>query len=119
VGFSLGSPLATIVIAALAADFWYLIRLIRPLVVAGILIVSALPLSYRPFREHPFAPRTPEELWRDIAMRAARVYAFVAGLVGLFVGTKALRNEMLAEIRSVRTEIEATLTAGQQCGSTP
>ena len=35
-----GEPLGTIAIAALNVDFWYLVRLLGPLVVAGIVIVG-------------------------------------------------------------------------------
>src|SRR5438876_4603000 len=37
-----GEPLGTIAISALGADFWYLMRLLGPLVFVGILIVGAI-----------------------------------------------------------------------------
>ena len=43
-----GEPLGTIAIAALDADFWYLMRLLGPLVVAGIVIVAVVSLIFRP-----------------------------------------------------------------------
>ena len=39
-----GEPLGTIAIAALKTDFWYLMRLLGPLVIAGIIIVGAMSL---------------------------------------------------------------------------
>ncbi|MGO9061430.1 MAG: DUF1646 family protein [Candidatus Binataceae bacterium] len=85
-----GGPLAAIAITALGADFWYLIRLLGPLVVAGIVIVGALSLFIPPISTASLYAARPEESWRDIAIRAIRVYAFVAGLVGVSWGLRPL-----------------------------
>src|SRR5713101_3520414 len=78
-----GEPLGTIAIAALSADFWYLMRLLGPLVVAGIVIVAGLSLFISPHRGASLYAARPEDGWKEIVLRAVRVYAFVAGLVGL------------------------------------
>ena len=52
-----GEPLGTIAIAALSADFWYLMRLLGPLVVAGIVIVAAVSLFIPPHRRRRCMPR--------------------------------------------------------------
>jgi predicted cation transporter len=85
-----GGPLGSIAIASLGADSWYLIRLLGPLVFAGILIVSALSLFIPPVSASYVEAARLEERWRDIALRAARVYAFVAGLIGLSWGLRPL-----------------------------
>lgn len=85
-----GGPLAAIAITALGADFWYLIRLLGPLVVVGIVIVGALSLFIPPISAASLYAARPEESWRDIAIRAIRVYAFVAGLVGVSWGLRPL-----------------------------
>ena len=84
----MGGPLAAVAIAALGADFWYLIRLIGPLVLAGILLVGVISYLIPPVAATPLHAIRPEERWRDVAVRAARVYIFVAGLVGLSWGLK-------------------------------
>src|SRR5262249_62235378 len=43
-----GGPLASIAAAALGADFWYLFRLLGPMVIAGVLIVATLSLFISP-----------------------------------------------------------------------
>lgn len=85
-----GGPLAAIAVTALGADFWYLIRLLGPLVLAGILIVSALSLFIRPTAARSLYTPRAEASWREIAVRALRVYTFVAGLVGLSWGFRPL-----------------------------
>ena len=88
----MGGPLAAIAIAALGADFWYLTRLLGPLVVGGIIIVGGLSLLIAPLPAASLHTTRPEESWWDIVMRASRVYAFVAGLVGLAWGMQPLAN---------------------------
>jgi predicted cation transporter len=78
-----GEPLGTIAIAALSVDFWYLMRLLGPLVIAGIVIVAALSLFISPHRGASLYAARPDDDWKEIFLRAVRVYAFVAGLVGL------------------------------------
>ena len=86
----IGEPLGTIAIAALREDFWYLMRLLGPMVVAGILIVSSLSLFLpAQFGESLHADRHPDS-WMDIAVRAGKVFLFVAGLVGLSWGLRPL-----------------------------
>jgi predicted cation transporter len=85
-----GGPLGAIAIAALGVDFWYLVRLLGPLVLAGIGIVSVLGLFITPISAASLYAVRPEESWWDITVRALRVYAFVAGLVGLSWGVRPI-----------------------------
>jgi len=85
-----GGPVAAIAVSALDVDFCYLIRMLGPLVLAGILIVGALSLFIRPTAMRSLYTPRAEASWREIAVRALRVYAFVAGLVGLSWGFQPL-----------------------------
>ena len=118
----MGGPLAAIAIAALRADFWYLTRLLGPLVVAGLIIVGALGLFIAPLPAASLYAARPEESWRDIVMRAVRVYAFVAGLVGLAWGMRPLANAYVTRlpqgvlfwVNSISAVVDnATLTAAE------
>ena len=85
-----GGPLGAIAISALDVDFWYLVQLLWPFVLAGILIVSLLGTVVVPVSAKSLHVSRLEERWPDILMRAIRIYAFVAGLVGLSWGLRPL-----------------------------
>ncbi len=85
-----GGPLAAIAISAIGADFFYLVRLLWPFVLSGILIVSILGMFVTPVSAKSMhIPRT-EEQWSDIVLRSVRLYIFVAGLVGISWGLRPL-----------------------------
>jgi predicted cation transporter len=113
------SPLSAIAIAALHADFWYLARLLGPLVIAGILIVGLVSLAL-PAERRESAEHGRDESWGEIALRGGKVYIFVAGLVGLswafrpFVDTyiNGLPLWLLFWLNSISAAVDnATLTA--------
>jgi predicted cation transporter len=117
-----GEPLGTIAIAALGQDFWYLMRLLGPLVVAGILIVAVIALLMPVTQGTSLKAQRDDPGWGEIAMRAAKVYLFVAGLVGLSWGFRPLVNEYLTRMpvgllfwfNSVSAVVDnATLTAAE------
>lgn len=117
-----GEPLGTIAIAALRADFWYLVRLLGPMIVVGIVIVAALSLLLPATRGGSLHAVRPEETWADIVMRGGRVYMFVAGLVGLSWGMRPLVDLYITHIpsyllfwlNSVSAVVDnATLTAAE------
>src|SRR6516165_3234841 len=117
-----GEPLGTIAIAALKADFWYLVRLLGPLVVAGILIVGAVSLFLPARYGHSLKADAHIESWMEIGLRAAKVYVFVAGLVALSWGLRPLVDEYISRmpqwalfwINSVSAIVDnATLTAAE------
>jgi predicted cation transporter len=85
-----GGPLAAIAISAIGADFWYLVRLLWPFVLCGILIVSILGMFLTPVATESVQLARTDEQWSDIVLRALRVYIFVAGLVGLSWGLRPL-----------------------------
>jgi predicted cation transporter len=117
-----GEPLGTIAIAALKADFWYLVRLLGPLVVAGILIVGSVSLLLPARYGHSLKAHAHAEGWMEIFLRAGKVYIFVVGLVGLSWGLRPLVDEYISKmprwalfwINSVSAIVDnATLTAAE------
>ena len=117
-----GEPLGTIAIAALKVDFWYLARLIGPLVVVGILIVGALSLLLPAHRGRSLKAARENDSWADVAIRAGKVYMFVAGLVGLSWGLRPLVDEYISKmpqallfwLNSISAVVDnATLTAAE------
>lgn len=117
-----GEPLGTIAIAALNADFWYLMRLLGPLVVVGIAIVGAgslfLPAKYG----HSLKADAHADSWYEVFVRAGKVYLFVAGLIGLSWGLRPLVDEYISRVpgwtlfwlNSISAIVDnATLTAAE------
>jgi predicted cation transporter len=91
-----GEPLGTIAIAALKTDFWYLVRLLGPLVLAGIIIVGAISLFLPAHYGHSLKADAHTDSLSEIFIRAAKVYLFVAGLVGLSCGLRPLVDEYIS-----------------------
>jgi predicted cation transporter len=117
-----GEPLGTIAIAALNVDFWYLVRLLGPLVLAGILIVGAISLFLPAKYGHSLNADAHVDSWSEIVLRAAKVYLFVAGLVGLSWALRPLIDEYISRtphwvlfwMNSVSAIVDnATLTAAE------
>ncbi len=117
-----GEPLGTIAIAALRADFWYLARLLGPLVVSGIVIVAAISLMLPAKPGESLKAERAQETWADIALRASKVYVFVVGLVGLSWGLQplvakyidGLPHSVLFWLNSISAVVDnATLTAAE------
>jgi predicted cation transporter len=117
-----GEPLGTIATAALNADFWYLIRLLGPLVVTGIVIVGTISLFLPAKYGHSLNADAHSDSWSEIVIRAAKVYLFVAGLVGLSWGLRPLVDEYISQMprwalfwmNSVSAIVDnATLTAAE------
>lgn len=118
----IGEPLGTIAIAALKADFWYLVRLLGPMVIAGILIVGAISLWLPAKHGHSLHADRHKESWAEIVLRAGKVYLFVAGLVGLSWGLRPLVDRYISMmpqwalfwINSISAVVDnATLTAAE------
>jgi predicted cation transporter len=117
-----GEPLGTIAIAALNVDFWYLVRLLGPLVLAGILIVGAISLFLPANYGHSLNADAHVDSWSEIVVRAAKVYLFVAGLVGLSWALRPFIDEYISRtphwalfwMNSVSAIVDnATLTAAE------
>jgi predicted cation transporter len=117
-----GEPLGTIAVAALHADFWYLVRLLGWLVVSGILIVGLISLIFPVRHGTSLKAERDEQTWADVAIRAGKVYLFVAGLVGLSWGLRPLVDVFISKVpgsvlfwlNSVSAVVDnATLTAAE------
>ena len=117
-----GEPLGTIAIAALHADFWYLVRLLGWLVVAGILIVGIVSLIFPVRHGESLKAKRDEQTWSEVAIRAGKVYLFVAGLVGLSWGLRPLVDVFISRmpgsvlfwLNSISAVVDnATLTAAE------
>lgn len=117
-----GEPLGTIAIAALHADFWYLVRLLGWLVAAGILIVGLVSLIFPVRHGESLKAERDDQTWMEVATRAGKVYLFVAGLVGLSWGLRPLVDVFISRIpgsllfwlNSISAVVDnATLTAAE------
>jgi predicted cation transporter len=93
-----GGPLSALAIANLHADFWYLARMLWPLVGAAILIVAAA--SFAVPLERSEGPRADlsERGWQTVMLRAIKVYVFVAGLVGLSSAMRPLVDRYVRDL---------------------
>ncbi|MBF6569461.1 MAG: DUF1646 family protein [Candidatus Binataceae bacterium] len=93
-----GEPLGTIAISALNQDFWYLVRLIGPFVFVGIFLIALIALMLPIGRGPSLKAERDEQTWGEIWMRSAKVYLFVAGLVGLSWGFRPLVDQYITRI---------------------
>lgn len=118
----IGEPLGTIATAALKADFWYLMRLLGPIVISGIVLVGFLSLFVPAVPAASLYAARPLESWKGITWRALRIYAFVFGLVGLSWGMRPLVGAHIGKvpqtalfwINSISAVVDnATLTAAE------
>jgi len=93
-----GGPLSALAIANLHAGFWYLARMLSPLVGAGILIVAAICLVIPLERGVGSRINLGERGWRAVILRAAKVYVFVLGLVGLSSAMRPLAGRYVRDV---------------------
>jgi predicted cation transporter len=93
-----GEPLSTIAISALQADFWYLARLLGPFIGVGILILGIASLVFPVWHGESLKASRDGQSWREIVLRAVKIYLFVAGLVGLSWGMRPLANAYISRV---------------------
>ncbi|HXF81576.1 MAG TPA: DUF1646 family protein [bacterium] len=95
----IGEPLATIATAKLRQDFWFLLRLLGPWVIPGIVLVGVWagfqPLRYR---GEELAQAGGRETFRGAVLRAARVYLFVMALTLLGEGFRPLIDRFVIHL---------------------
>lgn len=118
----IGEPLSTIATAKLNEDFWFLMRLLGPWVVPGIVLLG-IWTGFQPLRYGETLTETEEEeTYRGVVARAFRVYLFVMALTLLGEGFKplidrfviALDARLLYWINMVSAILDnATLTAAE------
>jgi predicted cation transporter len=119
----IGEPLSTIATAKLHEDFWFLMRLLGPLVIPGIVVIGAWA-GFQPLRYHggTLTGAEHEETYRDVVVRALKVFLFIMALTLLGEGFKpvidrfiiALDARILYWINMVSAILDnATLTAAE------
>ncbi len=119
----IGEPLSTIATAKLHEDFWFLMRLLGPWVIPGIVLLGVWT-GFQPLRYAGETLTEPEEqeTTRGVVTRALRVYLFVMALTLLGEGFKpvidrfviALDARSLYWINLVSAILDnATLTAAE------
>jgi len=93
----IGEPLSTIAVVKLAgephhAGFWYLMKHLGVLVIAGVLLVAAFATFYiaRRARVHSADVHLVEGGVKEVFVRAGKVYAFVAALFFLGAGMEVV-----------------------------
>lgn len=110
----IGEPLSTLAVAKLAgephhADFWFLLKLLGWWIVPGIFAFAVLSLF---FHERPAGPgeetltESPEEVaqdesYRDVFIRAAKVFVFIMALVFLGEGFKPLVDRYVLNLSAL------------------
>ncbi len=119
----IGEPLSTIATAKLNEDFWFLVRLLGPWIVPGIVLLG-IWTGFQPLRYagESLTETEEEETYRGVVARALRVYLFVMALTLLGEGFKplidrfviALDARLLYWINMVSAILDnATLTAAE------
>jgi predicted cation transporter len=119
----IGEPLSTIAVSKLDQDFWYLVRLLGPWIIPGILLLAVWsglrPLAYK---GETLTEEETQETYRGVVIRAARVFLFVMALVLLGEGFRpiidrfviGLDARLLYWINMVSAVLDnATLTAAE------
>lgn len=95
----LGEPLATIAISKMGGDFWYLFRTIGVYIVPTVMAIGLFGAFF--LKRQPVAavsgagpdlvqPETGEETYKDVVIRALKIYLFVMALTFLGEGFKPL-----------------------------
>ena len=81
----LGEPLSTIVVSALNEDFDYLMRLIGPEVIPAVIILGIISVFFVKTTEssNTLGSKNPAESYKEIIIRAAKIYLFVMALTFL------------------------------------
>lgn len=97
----IGEPLSTIATAKLNQDFWFLMRLLGPWVVPGIVVLGVLS-AFQPLRYHGETLAEPphQETYRDVVVRAFRVYLFVMALTLLGEGFRPIIDRFIIHLDS-------------------
>ncbi len=95
----IGEPLSTIATAKLHTDFWFLMRLLGPWVVPGIVLLG-IWTGFQPLRYtgETLTDAAYQETYRDVLLRAVRVYLFVMALTLLGEGFKPVIDRFVIQL---------------------
>lgn len=95
----IGEPLSTIATAKLHQDFWFLMRLLGPWVIPGIILLGVW-VGFQPLRYagETLTEATDQETYWSVVVRALRVYLFVMALVLLGEGFKPIIERFIIQL---------------------
>lgn len=98
----IGEPLATIVISKLHADFWYLFRNVGMFIIPAILALGVLAAFLIQSFESPMGLEGKEqaESYREVIIRALKIYLFVMALTFLGSGLKPIIDRFILGLPS-------------------
>ncbi|MFZ0444840.1 MAG: DUF1646 family protein [Bacillus sp. (in: firmicutes)] len=93
----IGEPLSTIVVSKMGADFNYLITLIGPEVISTVIVLGIISVFFVKTTENTntLGAKNPTESYKEIIIRAAKIYLFVMGLTFLGHGFEPLITEYI------------------------
>lgn len=99
----IGEPLSTLTVSKLDKDFDYLLALIGPEVIPAVIILGIISMFFVKTKESIHSLRTDDttETYREIFVRAAKIYLFVMGLTFLGHGFEPLINEYILGLSAV------------------
>lgn len=95
----IGEPLSTITISKMGEDFFYLLELIGRFIIPGVIILGLFAAFIVKHREGPGLQAENEtESYKEIIIRAVKIYLFVFGLTMLGAGFEPLINAYLLDL---------------------
>ena len=88
----IGEPLSTIVVSKMGEDFGYLMRLIGTEVIPAVIILGIISIFFvkTTANSNILGAKNPTESYKEIIIRAAKIYLFVMGLTFLGHGFEPL-----------------------------
>ncbi|WP_006715714.1 DUF1646 family protein [Desulfitobacterium metallireducens] len=98
----IGEPLATIVISKLHADFWYLFRNFGELIVPAIIALGLFAAFFIRTEQEPLGLESlqEEESYKEVVLRALKIYLFVMALTFLGTGLKPIIDRFILGLPS-------------------
>jgi len=88
----IGEPLSTIVVSKMGEDFSYLMELIGPEVIPAVIVLGIISMFFVKTKEssNTLGSEQPAESYKEIIIRAGKIYLFVMGLTFLGRGFEPL-----------------------------
>ncbi|MCU9615139.1 DUF1646 domain-containing protein [Caldibacillus lycopersici] len=97
----IGEPLSTITISKMHEDFYYLLQLVGPYIIPGVVLLGILAaILVKPERGFGLSNEDNIESYDDIFVRGIKIYFFVMGLTLLGAGFEPLINEYIIGLSS-------------------
>ena len=96
----IGEPLATIVESKLHQGFWYLFQSLGYLIVPGIILLSILGVFFIEKNTEAEAYELEEETYKDVFIRAFKIFIFIVALEFLGAGFKPVIDTYVIKLDS-------------------